>query len=121
MRIAPAITLTGEQRKQLESWARGRSLPRRLGERAQMILLASEGRQNKEIARTLRRGRQGVARWRKRLSSAVWRASRRTLRDRDGSPNFRQRGWKRSSARPPRRPPLRRRTGAREAWRGRLG
>src|SRR5437879_12507876 len=60
MRIAPAITLTGEQRKQLESWARGRSLPRRLGERAQMILLASEGRQNKEIARTLRRGRQGV-------------------------------------------------------------
>src|SRR5881296_2899447 len=67
MRIAPAITLTGEQRKQLESWARGRSLPRRLGERAQMILLASEGRQNKEIARTLRRGRQGVARWRQRF------------------------------------------------------
>src|SRR5213596_2804306 len=67
MRIAPAITLTGEQREQLESWARGRSLPRRLGERAQMILLASEGRQNKEIARTLRRGRQGVARWRQRF------------------------------------------------------
>src|SRR6266581_3787456 len=67
MRIAPAITLTGEQRKQLESWARGRSLPRRLGERAQMILLASEGRQNKEIARTLRRARQGVARWRQRF------------------------------------------------------
>ena len=67
MRIAPAITLTGEQRKQLETWARGRSLPRRLGERAQMILLASEGRQNREIARSVRRGRQVVARWRQRF------------------------------------------------------
>jgi transposase len=32
-----------------------------------MILLASEGRQNKEIALTLRRGRQVVARWRQRF------------------------------------------------------
>src|SRR5207247_11398712 len=71
MRIAPAITLTGEQRKQLESWARGRSLPRRLGERAQMILLASEGRQNKEIARTLRRGREEVTGWRQRFIERV--------------------------------------------------
>jgi len=32
-----------------------------------MILLASEGRQNKEIARTVRRGRSAVARWRQRF------------------------------------------------------
>jgi transposase len=67
MRIAPVITLTGEQQQQLESWARGRSLPRRLVERAQMILLAAEGRQNREIAFALRRGRQVVARWRQRF------------------------------------------------------
>jgi transposase len=32
-----------------------------------MILLAAEGRQNKQIARTLRRSRQAVARWRQRF------------------------------------------------------
>ena len=67
MRIAPVITLTEEQRGQLQTCARSRSLSHRLVERAQMILLASEGRQNKEIALTLRRGRQVVARWRQRF------------------------------------------------------
>ena len=67
MRIAPAITLSEEQRERLQTWARSRSLPRRLVERAEMILLASEGRQNKAIALTLRRGRSVVARWRQRF------------------------------------------------------
>jgi transposase len=67
MRIAPAITLTEEQRERLQTCARSRSLPRRLVERAEMILLASEGRQNKAIALTLRRGRRVVARWRQRF------------------------------------------------------
>ena len=67
MRIAPAIILTEEERRRLEACARSRSRPRRLVERAQMILLASEGRQNKEIALTLRRGRQVVGRWRQRF------------------------------------------------------
>jgi transposase len=67
MRIAPAIVLSEEQREQLQTCARSRSLPRRLVERAQMILLACEGRQNKEIALSLRRGRQVVARWRQRF------------------------------------------------------
>ena len=58
MRIAPAITLTEEQRERLQTCARSRSLPRRLVERAEMILLASEGRQNEAIALTLRRGAQ---------------------------------------------------------------
>ena len=67
MRIAPAITLTEEQRERLQTCVRRRSLPRRLVERAEMILLASEGRQNQAIARTLRRGRRVVARWRQRF------------------------------------------------------
>jgi transposase len=67
MRIAPAIILTEEQRERLQTCARSRRLPRRLVERAEMILLASEGWQNKAIALTLRRGRRVVARWRQRF------------------------------------------------------
>jgi transposase len=67
MRIAPAITLTEEQGERVQSCARSRSLPRRLVERAEMILLDSEGRQNKAIALTLRRGRSVVARLRQRF------------------------------------------------------
>jgi transposase len=67
MRIAPAIALSTEQRKQLERWARSRCAPLRVAERAQMILLAAEGCQNREIARAVGRSRQAVARWRERF------------------------------------------------------
>ncbi len=66
-RMAPAISLTEEQRARLQTWARRRSLPRRLGEQAEVILRASEGRQNKAMAPTLRRGRRVVARGRQRF------------------------------------------------------
>lgn len=68
MRIAPAVTVNAEQRKQLEVWARSRRAQLRLAERARMILLAAEGRQNREIARLIGRSRQAVARWRARFS-----------------------------------------------------
>ena len=67
MRIAPAITLSESQREELQACARSRTLPRRLVDRAQMILLAAEGRQNQEIAQVVRRGRRVVARWRRRF------------------------------------------------------
>ena len=67
MRIAPAITLTESQREELQTCARSRTLPRRLVERAQMILWAAEGRQDQEIAQVVRRGRRVVARWRRRF------------------------------------------------------
>jgi transposase len=67
MRIAPAVTLSASQREQLQTCARSGTLPRRLVERAQMILLAAEGRQDQEIALIVRRGRQVVARWRQRF------------------------------------------------------
>lgn len=43
MRIAPTVTITEEQARQLQAWARGRSVEVRLAQRAQMILLAAQG------------------------------------------------------------------------------
>jgi len=43
MRIAPAITLSPEQRTVLESQARSRSLAVRVAERARIVLFAASG------------------------------------------------------------------------------
>ena len=53
MRIAPAIELTPDQQSVLEAQARSRSLPARVVERSRILLLAAEGKQDKEIARSL--------------------------------------------------------------------
>jgi FixJ family two-component response regulator len=53
MRIAPAIELSPEQRAALEQWARGRSLPARVVERARIVLRAASGEQDKAIAQDL--------------------------------------------------------------------
>ena len=68
MRTACSITLTAAERQQLGCWARGRKTPVRLAQRAQMILLAAEGKQNVEIAAEVGVGRVTVARWRKRFA-----------------------------------------------------
>ena len=60
MRIAPAIKLTPDQQSLLESQARSRSLPARLVERSHIVLLAAGGKQDKEIAHTLRMTPQKV-------------------------------------------------------------
>ena len=67
MRIAASITLTSEQRSKLKAYARGRSVARRLVERARIVLFAAEGKQNDEIAELLDIGRHTVARWRERF------------------------------------------------------
>lgn len=67
MRIAPAVILNEEDRRKLQSVARGRSLPLRLVERAQIILLAAQGKQNLEIAQQLSTTPRTVARWRNRF------------------------------------------------------
>ena len=66
MRIDPKVTVTDEDRKTLERWARGRSAPVRLMQRAKIVLLAAEGRENKDIADALGVTRQLVGRWRNR-------------------------------------------------------
>ena len=67
MRVAPPVHLTEEQSEQLRSWARGRRTPARLVRRAQIVLLAAEGKQNKEIAAELKLMPRIVACWRNRF------------------------------------------------------
>lgn len=70
MRVACAVTLTEEQEQTLKQWARGRSLPARLVERARLVLLAADGKQDLEIAAELGITNQKAARWRKRFLEA---------------------------------------------------
>ena len=67
MRIAPAITLSPEQRTVLESQARSRCLPVRVAERARIVLFAASGQQDKEIAARMAITPKKVSRWRKRF------------------------------------------------------
>jgi len=67
MRIAQAIVLTDEQRATLERWSRGRSTPVRLMERATMVLRASQGMRNEQIAQAVGTDSHTVARWRGRF------------------------------------------------------
>ena len=67
MRIAPAITLSPEQRAVLESQARSRSLPARVVERARIVLFAASGQQDKEIAARMSMTAKKVSRWRRRF------------------------------------------------------
>jgi transposase len=67
VRIAASITLTLDQRSKLDAYARSRSVAQRLVERARIVLLAAEGKQNGEIANLLDIGRHTVARWRARF------------------------------------------------------
>jgi transposase len=66
MRIAPKVVVSEEDRRILVRWARGRSAPVRLMQRANIVLLAAEGQENKDIAAALKVTRQLVGRWRNR-------------------------------------------------------
>jgi len=68
MKTAPGIVLTADERQVLETWARGRSTPVRLMERARMVLAASEGALNKDIAQHLGVPPNKVGRWRRRFA-----------------------------------------------------
>jgi transposase len=66
MRVAPAVVLTIEQEAELTRRVRSTLTSVRLSQRAQIVLLAAQGMQNKEIAKQLGIGRVQVARWRER-------------------------------------------------------
>jgi transposase len=66
LRVAPAIELTDEQEGELTKLARSKRTSVRLAQRAQIVLLAAQGLQNKDIAQQLGIGRVQVARWRER-------------------------------------------------------
>jgi transposase len=69
VRIAPAITLSDDDRSTLQRWARGRSTPARLVLRAKIVLAAAEGKQNNDIADELDTDRLLVGKWRKRFAT----------------------------------------------------
>lgn len=70
MRVAVSIALSGQDRRILQRWSRGRSTPARLVTRAMIVLRAAEGQQNKQIAAELGITRHAVGRWRKRFLEA---------------------------------------------------
>jgi transposase len=72
MRVATSIELTREQRQQLQAAARSRSLPVRMVERAQIILLAAAGLRNDQIAQRMSISRFKVSRWRERYAQQGW-------------------------------------------------
>jgi transposase len=68
MRIAPAIELTKDERTMLAAWSRGRSTPARLVLRAKIVLAASTGQQNQQIAAELKVSKKAVCLWRSRFA-----------------------------------------------------
>ena len=68
MRRAVEIELTEQERAMLLKWSRGKLTPMRLVLRAQIVLLAAEGRQNMEIAAELNTSQPTVGKWRKRFA-----------------------------------------------------
>ena len=67
MRRAQPVTLNTAQRRQLGRYALGRQVAVRLALRAKIVLLATDGFENKQIAKQLGVSRQLVARWRTRF------------------------------------------------------
>ena len=67
MREAKTVILSEGERRTLEQWARGRRTPVRVALRARVVLLASEGKQNREIAALVKIGRDTVGLWRRRF------------------------------------------------------
>ena len=68
MRVAVPITLTDDERKQLQKFARGRSTPARVVLRAKIVLHAAAGMLNKEIAEKLDTQQKTVGLWRSRFA-----------------------------------------------------
>lgn len=65
-RSAPAIVLTEDERNQLESYVRSRSMPSGLGSRFRIVLLAADGLSSMEISEKVGLSRASVGKWRKR-------------------------------------------------------
>jgi transposase len=70
MRVADPIVLEEDVRRRLEHQARGRSTAARVVMRSRIVLLASEGLQNKQIAEKLQIAPRMVTLWRGRFLEA---------------------------------------------------
>jgi len=67
MRVAKTIELDEHIERELRALARGRRVEARLQQRAQVVLLAARGLQNKDIAAEVGLDRRQVALWRQRF------------------------------------------------------
>ena len=65
-RVAPVVFLSDEERQQLQSYIRSRSIPSGLSTRFRIILLAADGMENQEISKKVGLSRASVGKWRKR-------------------------------------------------------
>ena len=70
MRIAPAIELSTRQREELERLVRSSSEEQRLARRARIILAASQGGRNCDLAKELGEAVKTVGLWRRRWAAA---------------------------------------------------
>jgi transposase len=68
MRIAPIIELTEKEQKALTRLVRGRRTEVRVVKRAQLVLAAARGLENRQIAKDLSLTRETVGRWRSRFA-----------------------------------------------------
>ena len=68
MRVAPTIVLSSEEHKKLRQLAKSRTTSVRLARRAQIVLLAAQGKHNDMIALELGIGRVQAGRWRERYA-----------------------------------------------------
>ena len=62
-----ALELNSQEREQLESFARSRSLPASLSLRARMVLASAEGEPNSSISQRLQVNKTTVRKWRTRF------------------------------------------------------
>lgn len=67
MRVAPPIELTPDEKAVLKRWSLARKTAVRVAERARIVLLAAEGRQDLQIADELAITPKKAARWRQRF------------------------------------------------------
>src|SRR4051812_1637441 len=65
---AVELVLSGEEREQLQAWARRRTSAQALAQRARIVLAAADGLSNSEIAERLSLARGTAARWRSRFA-----------------------------------------------------
>lgn len=68
MNAAPQITLSAQERLTLERWSKSRTVQARQAQRAQIVLLAADGKMNKDIAAELGITPNTVCRWRSRFA-----------------------------------------------------
>ncbi len=71
MRQAKSIVLFKRDKETLELWASSATIEARIKERAKIILLAHEGKTNKEIADFMHTRKATICKWRNRFDTSV--------------------------------------------------